>query len=84
MGVPTVGCGCAVGASDERHLGRNQLRAVLPECWLIAIPQLVASPSQKVAAFMALMECVRGERPGVFNNRLFHRAFDRMVSTWGQ
>lgn len=29
---------------------------------------------------MALMECVRGERPGVFNNRLFHRAFERLVS----
>lgn len=30
---------------------------------------------------MALMECVRGERPGVFNNRLFHRAFERLVSS---
>lgn len=28
---------------------------------------------------MAVMECVRGERPGVFNNRLFHRAFERLV-----
>lgn len=32
---------------------------------------------------MALMECVRGERPGVFNNRLFHRAFERLVSGVG-
>lgn len=37
----------------------------------------------QVAAFMALMECVRGERPGVFNNRLFHRAFERLVSGVG-
>ncbi|KAI7841082.1 hypothetical protein COHA_005309 [Chlorella ohadii] len=42
-----------------------------------------AEPRTQVAAFMALMECVRGERPGVFNNRLFHRAFDRMVSQEG-
>ncbi|PRW44488.1 nucleolar complex 4-like protein [Chlorella sorokiniana] len=42
-----------------------------------------AEPRTQVAAFIALMECVRGERPGVFNNRLFHRAFERLVCQEG-
>lgn len=39
-----------------------------------------ADARTQVAAFMALMECVRGERPGVFNNRLYHRAFEAVVA----
>ena len=37
----------------------------------------------QVAAFMALMECVRGERPGVFNNRLYHRLLDVLLTSAG-
>lgn len=32
---------------------------------------------------MALMECVRGERPGVFNNRLYDRTFEALVTRAG-
>lgn len=32
---------------------------------------------------MALMECVRGERPGVFNNRLFSAVLGVLLSSEG-
>jgi hypothetical protein len=32
---------------------------------------------------MALMECVRGERPGVFNNRLFSRVLGVLLGSEG-
>jgi hypothetical protein len=39
--------------------------------------------SSQVAAFMALMECARGERPGVLNNRLYHRTLRAVVGGAG-
>lgn len=37
----------------------------------------------QVSAFMALMECVRGEQPGVFNNRLFSRVLGVLLGSEG-
>ncbi|PSC69895.1 nucleolar complex 4-like protein [Micractinium conductrix] len=42
-----------------------------------------APPRTQVAAFAALMECVRGERPGVFNNRLYHRLLSVLLRSEG-
>jgi hypothetical protein len=40
-------------------------------------------PCPQVSAFMALMECVRGERPGVFNNQLFSQVLGVLLGSEG-
>ena len=52
-----------------------------------ALLRLVASPAApprtQVAALVAAMECVRGERPGVFNNRLYQRLLGAVAAREG-
>jgi hypothetical protein len=55
--------------------------------YLAALLRLLGSaasgPRAQVAALLAAMECVRGERPGVFNNRLFHRLMTVLLTGAG-